>query len=79
MSAAPGTISRQTLRFGAPALRHLEWPYFDARGAQDGPHLAIIAGIHGCEYSSIAAVNRVMNELDTRRVRLSMLDDGHHF
>ena len=64
MSAGPGTISRQTLRFGAPALRHLEWPYFDARGAKDGPHLAIIAGIHGCEYSSISGAVELMRGLD---------------
>ena len=38
---------------------------FDARGAQDGPTLCLLGGIHGCEYSSIAAVIRVMNELDT--------------
>jgi len=64
VSAGPGTISRQTLRFGAPALRHLEWPYFDARGAKDGPHLAIIAGIHGCEYSSISGAVELMRGLD---------------
>jgi uncharacterized protein len=35
-----------------------------ARGAQDGPRVSLIGGIHGCEYSSIAAVTRVMRELD---------------
>ena len=69
MNAAPGTISRRTLRFGAPALRHLEWPYFDARGARDGPHLAIIAGIHGCEYSSISGVVELMRGLDPAGLR----------
>jgi len=69
VSAGPGTISRLTLRFGAPALRHLEWPYFDARGAGDGPHLAVIAGIHGCEYSSISGVGEVMRGLDPSALR----------
>ncbi len=46
-------------------LAGLELPCFDARGAADGPHLCLIAGIHGGEYSSIAAVVRFMNELDT--------------
>jgi predicted deacylase len=41
-------------------------PAFEARGAEDGPHLALIGGIHGCEYSSIAAVTRFMNGLDPR-------------
>jgi predicted deacylase len=42
----------------------LEHPAYEARGARDGPHVALIGGVHGCEYSSIAAVNRFMNELD---------------
>jgi uncharacterized protein len=69
VSAGPGTTSRRLLRFDAPALRHLEWPYFDARGSEDGPHLAVIAGIHGCEYSSIAAVVELMRGLDPASVR----------
>jgi hypothetical protein len=39
-------------------------PAFVAEGAADGPHLALLGGIHGCEYSSIAAVTRFMNGLD---------------
>ena len=46
-------------------LGGLELPCFEARGAADGPHLCLIAGIHGGEYSSIAAAVRFMNELDT--------------
>src|SRR6476646_9892705 len=59
------TVDRRTIRFEHELLRHLEHPAFEARGERDGPHLALIAGIHGCEYSSIAAVVRFMNELDT--------------
>jgi predicted deacylase len=43
----------------------LEHPAYEARGSSDGPHVALIGGIHGFEYSSIAAVTRFMNELDT--------------
>jgi hypothetical protein len=57
-------IERRTIRFEHELLRDLEHPAFEARGAADGPHLALIGGIHGCEYSSIAAVTKVMNELD---------------
>jgi predicted deacylase len=46
-------------------LAGLEHPCFEARGAHDGPRVSLIGGIHGCEYSSIAAVTRVMRELDT--------------
>jgi predicted deacylase len=30
----------------------------------DGPRVAVIGGVHGCEYSSIAAVMRLMRELE---------------
>jgi predicted deacylase len=63
MSAA-GTASRRMLRFDAPALRDLEWPCFETRGAADGPHLCVIAGIHGCEYSSIRGAVELMRGLD---------------
>ena len=58
-------VERRTIVFSDPRLGGLEHPAFEARGDRDGPHVALIAGVHGCEYSSIAAVIRVMNELDT--------------
>lgn len=61
-------ITRRSLTFDHPLLRHLEHPCFEARGAHDGPRLTLIAGIHGCEYSSIAAVTRFMNQLDTNEL-----------
>jgi len=56
-------IERRTIDFC-----DLEHPAYEARGDADGPHVALIGGVHGCEYSSIAAVTRVMNELDTREL-----------
>jgi predicted deacylase len=58
-------IERRIIRFDHELLRDLEHPAFEVRGDGDGPHLAVIGGIHGCEYSSIAAVIKVMTELDT--------------
>ncbi|WP_051324334.1 succinylglutamate desuccinylase/aspartoacylase family protein [Candidatus Solirubrobacter pratensis] len=58
-------ITRKTLTFDHPLLRDLEHPCFEARGAHDGPRLTLMAGVHGCEYSSIAAATRFMRELDT--------------
>jgi uncharacterized protein len=49
---------------GVLQLAGEDLPCFRARGAQDGPSVSLIGGIHGCEYSSIAAVVRVMRELD---------------
>src|SRR5437868_3186011 len=58
-------VERRTIVFSDPRLSDLEHPAFEARGKRDGPHVVLIAGVHGCEYSSIAAVIRVMNQLDT--------------
>jgi len=66
-------IERRTLVFDHPLLAGLEHPAFEARGVRDGPRLSLIGGIHGCEYSSIAAVTRFMNELDTRELAGSIL------
>ena len=62
-------IEKTTIVFEHELLDGLEHPAFVARGeAGDGPKLSLIGGIHGCEYSSIAAVTRFMNELDTSRL-----------
>jgi uncharacterized protein len=53
-------VERRTI-----VLQNLEHPAYEARGSRDGPHVALIGGVHGCEYSSIAAVTRFMNEFDT--------------
>ena len=56
-------VERRTIVFPDERLGGIEHPAFEARGSRDGPHVALIGGIHGCEYSSIAAVTRFMNEL----------------
>jgi len=43
-------------------------PYVDVQGTADGPHLTVIAGVHGTEYTSIAAVREFARELDPDRV-----------
>jgi uncharacterized protein len=66
--SGPG-VEREVLRFDAPALRDYEWPCVRARGAGDGPHLVVIAGIHGCEYSSIRGAVELMRGLDPAHLR----------
>jgi uncharacterized protein len=66
-------IERRTIVFGHDLLAGVEHPAFEARGARDGPRLSLIGGVHGCEYSSIAAVTRFMNELDTSELAGSVL------
>jgi uncharacterized protein len=62
-------IERRTIRFDHELLAELELPCFEAVGAGEGPHLCLLGGIHGGEYSSIAAVVRFMNALDTSELR----------
>jgi uncharacterized protein len=58
------TVERTTIRFDSPLLEGVELPWFDIRGDAGGPALALIAGVHGCEYSSIAAVGEVVRSLE---------------
>ena len=58
---------------GEGALADLEIPYFEAQGARPGPRLCLLAGVHGCEYSSIAAVVRFMRGLDTEQLAGSIV------
>src|SRR4051794_18538065 len=41
----------------------LDVPCFELRGAH-GPRGSVLGGVHGCEYSSIAAVTRLLRELE---------------
>jgi uncharacterized protein len=50
-------------------LNGVDVPAFELTGARDGPSLSLIGGVHGCEYSSIAAVTKVMRELDPAQLR----------
>ena len=58
-------IERRLLRFDHELLDGLELPCFDARGTKEGPHVCVLGGVHGGEYSSIAAVIRFMNVLES--------------
>jgi uncharacterized protein len=70
---APGTASRGRLAFDAPLLAGLSWPYFAISGAQDGPTVCLIAGIHGAEYPPIDAVIRFCRGLDPATLRGRLL------
>lgn len=65
-------VKRKTIVFSDPRLADLEHPAFEAHGERDGPRVTLIGGVHGCEYSSIAAVIRFMNELDTSELEGSV-------
>jgi predicted deacylase len=46
----------------------LDIPYFDFHGSQDGPRLTVLAGVHGAEYTSIAAAREFLATLDESSV-----------
>jgi uncharacterized protein len=50
-------------------LAGLAVPMVELTGSADGPLLTVIAGVHGCEYASMAGVRRWIRELDARRLR----------
>ncbi len=61
------TAHRRTLD-----LAGLDVPVVELTGAQDGPRLTVIAGVHGCEYASMAAVREWSASLAGRDLRGSV-------
>jgi uncharacterized protein len=60
----PSTLTRSTIR-----LAGLDVPLIELTGAQDGPLLTVIAGVHGCEYVPMAAVRQWTAGLASRELR----------
>jgi uncharacterized protein len=50
------------------SLAGLDIPALDIRGAGDGPLLTLIAGVHGCEYASMAGLRKWTNSLADREL-----------
>jgi len=44
-------------------------PVVEVTGGGDGPRLVVLAGVHGCEYASMAAVRRWARGLEERELR----------
>jgi predicted deacylase len=65
----PGTVRRGNLRFSHRDLMEWTWPYTVVRGAQDGPHVALISGVHPAEYPAIESNIRFTRNLDPSRLR----------
>jgi hypothetical protein len=64
-----GTVRRGTLRFSHPDLAAWSWPYTVVRGQEDGPHVALISGVHPAEYPAIEGNIRFTRKLDPSRLR----------
>jgi predicted deacylase len=64
----PG-LHKSELTFPYPSLSGWRWPVVDIVGQRPGPRLAIIAGVHVNETSSIEAVIRLQRALDPPSLR----------
>jgi len=51
------------------SIAGLDVPALEVRGAGDGPALTVIAGVHGCEYASMAGLRIWARSLADREVR----------
>jgi predicted deacylase len=59
-----------TLRLDQLPGGPVEIPYARITGrAGEGPHLTVVAGVHGCEYTGMAAVMRLIDRLDPDALR----------
>jgi uncharacterized protein len=59
----PSVVCRTVELAGLPV------PLVEVTGAADGPLLTVLAGVHGCEYASMAAVRRWARGLQARELR----------
>jgi predicted deacylase len=59
----PTTVTRRSLD-----LAGIDVPFVELAGAQDGPLLTVIAGVHGCEYVPMAAVREWTRDLEQREI-----------
>jgi len=60
----PPKVVRRTLD-----LAGVQVPLIEITGGADGPQLTVLAGVHGCEYASIAGVRQWARALESRDLR----------
>ncbi len=68
-AAAHGEIGRGFLHVGEMATGPVQIPIVIVNGKAAGPALCLTAGVHATEYAPIAAVMRIINELDPKRMK----------
>ena len=64
----PTKVIRRTIDMAG-----LQIPVVELLGASDGPRLTVLAGVHGCEYASMAAVRRWTRGLADKELRGSVV------
>ena len=67
ISAAPGTVASGTIDIPArPGDEGTSLPISIVHGTKPGPVLALIAGVHGMEYTPILALQKLRSEIDPK-------------
>jgi predicted deacylase len=66
---APGEKLKTWLKIGSDPLTEISLPLWLAEGKEEGPLVAITAGVHGCEYDSILAAVSFFTQLDVSKLR----------
>jgi predicted deacylase len=67
ITAAPGSLASGTIRIPArPGDNGTELPVSIVHGARPGPVLALVAGVHGQEYTPILALQRLRTGIDPK-------------
>jgi predicted deacylase len=64
-----GQVARSFLQFGETATGPIQIPIIIIHGESDGPILCLTAGVHATEYAPIDAVLRIVNQLDPKTLR----------
>jgi predicted deacylase len=66
-------VERRTLTLDALPGAPLEVPYATVTGrAGDGPRLSVVAGVHGAEYTGMAALLKLIGRIDADQLRGSL-------
>jgi predicted deacylase len=71
--AEPGTTAREFVTVGETAAGPVQFPLVIFNAAEEGPALCITAGVHATEYAPIEAALRLINSLQSRLMRGSVV------
>lgn len=66
--ARPGEAARGVLPVPAGVDPGYDIPLFVLNGRRPGPRIALVAGLHGAEFASVIALQRLAAELDPQRL-----------
>lgn len=67
-TAQPGQVSRGEIAIEAGSDAGYSIPVVVANGKEPGPTLALIAGLHGAEFASIVALQKLSAQIDATRL-----------